>query len=135
MVFTREDTKRIRVEMTEAINEVAKKYGAEASVGRISFGADLTARITLSKVVKNEYGNIAMDKNSRQLLLKLEAMGLREEVFNEPIEFKGNIIRLVGYSMAAKKYPILFLKDGKKMKCGVEFARTMVREQHPEYFL
>ena len=133
--YTKIQIKSMRKEMEEALNLIAAKYNSTAKVGNISFGLQMEARITFSQKTVNEHGEYSLTKGAQELLLRLEGMGLRKDVLNEPFTYLGDKIKILGYNTRAPKYPIEFEKNGRGFKCGVSFMKTMVKENRPELFL
>jgi hypothetical protein len=133
--FTKSQVKEMRTEMEKALNLIAAKYNSTAKVGSISFGLQMTTKITFSQKTKNEHGEYSLTKEAQKLLGMLEGMGLKKDVLNEPFTYLGDKIRILGYNTRAPKYPIQFEQNGQAYKCSVSRMKDMVKTEHPEYFL
>jgi len=133
--FTKPQVRSMRTEMEEALNLIAAKYNSTAKVGSISFGLQMTTKITFSQKTENEHGEYSLTKEAQKLLGMLEGMGLKKDVLNEPFTYLGDKIRILGYNTRAPKYPIQFEKNGQAYKCGVSKMKEMVKENRPELFL
>jgi len=135
MNFTKTEVEQMRIEMTEAMNKVAKKYGAVASFGGIRYGLEVTSKVTISKKTEDQYGEFTLTKAAKTLKDRLPVMGLKADVLNEPFTFKGDTIVIKGYNTRARAYPIEYTKNGRNYKCSVSYMKDMVIENRPELFL
>ena len=135
MKFTKTEVREIRDEMEKALEKIAKKYNATADIGRITFGSQITAKLTFSKIAEDQYGEYKLTKEAQELKRRLPQMGLREDVLNEPFIFKGETIIIKGYNTRARSYPIEYTKGSKNYKCTVDHMKTLIRDNRPELFL
>ena len=133
--FTRQDAKAMREEIADALSKIAKKYNAEVSVGSITYGIELKTSIRFQKITENEHGDFVMTNEAQRFLDRAHEWGLSKDVLNEPCKYNGKEYRVIGYNKRAKRYPILMLENGKKMKCTVDFMLEFVRAERPELFL
>ena len=135
MNFTRNEVTSMRTEMNEALAAVAKKYGAAAKIGNISFGENVKTTITISRLSSNEHGDYINTKEAQEFLRRAKGLGLTQDVLNEKCNYLGNVYVVTGYNSRAPRYPINFTKNGKPMKCGVNFMKEFVHAERPELFL
>ncbi len=133
--FIKSEAISIKSEVTKELEKVAAKYGATFNMGNISYGNEITFRMTLSKNSTNEHGDFIMTKEARTFLDRAAAMGLTQDVLNEEFIYAGNKIKITGYSTRSRKYPIKYTQNGKNYKCDVSYMKTMVRTSRPELFL
>lgn len=133
--FSRQDAIKMKEEIEQALSKVAKKYGANVKLGNIRYGDTLTSKVTFSKVSSNKHGEFVMTKEAKTFLLRAKGLGLREDVLNEKIRHQGSTYVVTGFNTRAKKYPITYTKDGRRMKSSVEYMKTFVRSGRPELFL
>lgn len=133
--FTREQVKQMRIEITQAINEVVSKYGSVSKLGSISFGSQISTKLVISRVSSNEHGKYVNSREAQAFLSRAESLGLTQNVLNEGCRYKGKVYTVTGYNTRAPKYPINMTVDGKPMKCSVQYMKDFVRAERPELFL
>jgi len=102
--FNRQNVKLLRVEMEEALKQVAERYDLGISLGSISYmEANFNVRVEVA--TKSEDGAVistaalAFKRNSKWDGIKPEALG---EKFN----FKNKDYTITGWNTRAKKYPV-----------------------------
>ena len=76
-----------------------------------------------------------MTIEAQRFLDSAHEWGISKDVLNEPCMYNGKEYRAIGYNKRAKKYPVIILENGKKMKCTVNFMLEFVRSERPELFL
>lgn len=132
--FTRQEAKDIRPIIERALEIAAKESGYKISMGSISFGIDMTAKIEISKVAENEHGEFKQTRESQNFLEECEAIGIKPEALNAPIPYQGGTIRIVGYNRRAPKNAIQLSKDGENqgLRCPVRTIKQILRTTKPE---
>ena len=133
--FSDEDAQVMRIEMKEALEKIAKKYNAEITVGNIRYGYNLTAKISFDKITANEHGSYTSTKESREFIDRAESIGFRSDILNEKLNYEGSEIVILGYNTRAKRYPIIFSKDGKMFNSDIGHIFSIVKKVKPEYAL
>ena len=140
-MFTRTETKKMRTEIENALEIIAKKYGYATKVGNIKFGNVIEAKITVSKMASNSHGTYANTPEAQAFLERAERMGLAKDCLNEKYTFKGETLKITGYNSRAKKYPINYSKIDnqgnviQRMKCSEYHLKDIIRANRPEFFL
>lgn len=116
MNFNKSNLKTLRVDITAALDEVAKKHGIDLSIGNISFSAnEFTTKLT-AKGSDNKTENAEMDFQRGAIRI-----GIKSEAYGKHFTLGGDTFKLVGINTRAKKYPLLGINgaNGKTYKLPV----------------
>ena len=103
---------KLRVEMQKVLDKFAEEIGMTIVVGNMKFSPEsveikLDAKIIGGKSLKER-------ALSADLKWALQYYNFQEEK---------NGMRLVAFNRRQYKYPFIYEKDGKKFKCGEDFAK------------
>lgn len=118
-----EDLKIIRLEVDNALQEIAKKYEGKMSIGNMTYETD-------DNGIASFWGKVTFKKEDyvdQKFVHRMREMGLKD--VNAVIPFDGREYKFVAYKTKARRYPFVYedLKTEIRYKCDYDFARKMIR--------
>ena len=117
-----EDLKIIRLEVDNALQEIAKKYEGKMSIGNMTYETD-------GNGVSSFWGKVTFKKKDyvdQRFVNRMREMGLKD--VNAVIKFEGREYKFVAYKPKARRYPFVYedLKTEIRYKCGYDYAMQMI---------
>jgi len=61
--------------------------------------------------------------------------GIPNRYLNKEFTYNGNIYELKGYNRRAKRYPIIYLKNGESYKCSIKCIQNILKDVFPQLFI
>ena len=118
-----EDLKIIRLEVDNALQEIAKKYEGKMSIGNMTYETD-------GNGISSFWGKVTFKKEDyvdQRFVNRMREMGLKD--VNAVIKFEGREYKFVAYKPKARRYPFVYedLKTEIRYKCGYDYAMEMIR--------
>ena len=131
--FTKVETQRVMNRVRETLAELGVEMDLNIEIGGVSYGNDISGKISISRNVETEFGIIKMDQKAIEFQSRARLMGLRKEILGEPIKTPRGIYVITGYNSRAKKYPLEYTNKGSRFKTSVSSFMNIIREYRPEY--
>lgn len=119
---------KLRRDLQRVLDDFNKSSGIQATLKDCRYGTDATFKLHCAYV---KDGNVQTKEASAYLKYiagnKLPESALFYEFSDSKSKYK-----IIGYSTRAKKYPIIYKKDGKSYKCTIEYMANMLKKLAPE---
>lgn len=122
--FQRDDIKMLRVEINNALKDVAVKYGIELKLGNINFtSANFSAKLKASTI--NGNGTVMcteavnVDKYGKMY-------GLNGKLNDEFTDYTGQRFRIAGFKPRSQKYPVIAkdIRTGELYKFSINLVNS-----------
>jgi hypothetical protein len=121
-MLTKKEFETFRKELEEVTKELAKKYNANITAGKIKYTNDsfnLDLQVTKKEVNGKSFEQAEFEK---YCLL----YGFKPTDYNKKFESKGHTYTLTGFKISARTMPVLAVReDGKCYKFGTEIKRLI----------
>ena len=131
MFKSKQEFKAFRVEVEEALKPLAEKYGAGVVAGNINYGPyDLGIKVEFKKL-----STATNNVEQAEFETYCKMYGFKPEDYGKIYKgAKGKEYKLVGFNLAAPKYPfrIVDMSTGKVSRCTREFLEQYSRLKKAE---
>jgi len=134
--FTKNQIDKMRIEIEEALDTIAKRYGSQANLGRITYGSSASMRLEFNKFITSICGDSYPNTKESTAFGELHYKhNIPIEALHNPFQHQGKEIVILGYSSRSSKYPIKYTQDGGNYKCSIDYMKKAVEESLPSVFL
>lgn len=123
MSFTKEELRTYRIEIEQALQEVAKQHNVNIKAGNISYSANdfkLTLEVSQKEVNGLSYEQAEFNKNCM-------LYGFKPEDYKKEFSMNGKTFAITGFNHRAHKMPILAKgNDGKGYKFACDTVKRLI---------
>lgn len=122
-MFTKDELKKFRIDFTETVKDLEKKYNVKVELGSISFGeTSFHVKMTCDRV--NSDGSKKVDEDKFNALAGL--YGLNAKI-GDTYAISGITFTITDFDSKKPKYPVLSVgSDGKSYKAPIEYVNRMI---------
>ena len=133
--FTKNSVENLRSELNKVLEAFGNEHNMDLDIGRITFGDQVTAKLTVQYKQDLEPGEYPETKESIAFIRKSKIIGIDKSLLHKSFKSKGDNVVLLGYNSRAPKNPMNFTVNNKPFKSSLGYFKSLLNENMSSYVI